>query len=160
MPEGVISVHERTSPFGWLGVLAEAPPSNDELIYASHESGFALLSTRSPELSRLHPGGSGRSRRQLARQQDMGAAASATRVAGRVADRGNGHSEGHHADEEFCRRTDAVRAILHCGRCRAHRASHRRERPEPHPVPEAYWRTCLSNQAIVRSIARFDAASL
>ena len=53
-PEGVLRVFEKTYPFGWLGILAEAPPSNDELIYASHESGFALLSMRSPEVSRLY----------------------------------------------------------------------------------------------------------
>lgn len=53
-PEGVLSLYERTYPFGWLGILAEAPPSNDELIYASHRSGFALLSMRTPEVSRLY----------------------------------------------------------------------------------------------------------
>jgi p-hydroxybenzoate 3-monooxygenase len=41
-------------PFGWLGILAEAPPSSNELIYAYHERGFALLSMRSPHLSRLY----------------------------------------------------------------------------------------------------------
>ncbi|MEF2279627.1 4-hydroxybenzoate 3-monooxygenase [Deinococcus sp. YIM 134068] len=41
-------------PFGWLGVLVEAPPSHHELIYARHERGFALLSTRSPEIQRLY----------------------------------------------------------------------------------------------------------
>ncbi|MDH4326174.1 MAG: 4-hydroxybenzoate 3-monooxygenase, partial [Betaproteobacteria bacterium] len=44
----------RTYPFGWLGVLVEAPPSTDELIYAHHERGFALVSTRSPTLQRLY----------------------------------------------------------------------------------------------------------
>ena len=53
-PEGVLRVFEKTYPFGWLGILAEAPPSNDELIYASHESGFALLSMRAPDVSRLY----------------------------------------------------------------------------------------------------------
>ena len=53
-PEGVLRGFEKTYPFGWLGILAEAPPSNDELIYASHESGFALLSLRAPEVSRLY----------------------------------------------------------------------------------------------------------
>ena len=41
-------------PFGWLGVLVKAPPSYHELIYANHERGFALLSTRSPEIQRLY----------------------------------------------------------------------------------------------------------
>ena len=44
----------RTYPFGWLGVLVQAPPSTDELIYAHHERGFALVSTRSPEIQRLY----------------------------------------------------------------------------------------------------------
>src|SRR5207342_1276208 len=44
----------REYPFGWLGILAAVAPSNDELVYAHHERGFALLSLRSPELSRLY----------------------------------------------------------------------------------------------------------
>ncbi len=41
-------------PFGWLGILANVPPSTDELIYAYHERGFALHSLRSEEVSRLY----------------------------------------------------------------------------------------------------------
>lgn len=41
-------------PFSWLGILAETPPSSDELIYAFHREGFALLSYRSPQVSRLY----------------------------------------------------------------------------------------------------------
>lgn len=41
-------------PFSWLGILAETPPSSDELIYAFHDEGFALLSYRSPKISRLY----------------------------------------------------------------------------------------------------------
>jgi p-hydroxybenzoate 3-monooxygenase len=44
----------RTYPFGWFGILVEAPPSTAELIYAHHERGFALVSTRSPEIQRLY----------------------------------------------------------------------------------------------------------
>ena len=54
IPEGALTVFERVYPFGWLGILAEAPPSSDELIYAYHERGFALLSMRSPTISRLY----------------------------------------------------------------------------------------------------------
>jgi p-hydroxybenzoate 3-monooxygenase len=54
IPESALTVYERMYPFGWLGILAEAPPSSDELIYAYHERGFALLSMRSPEVSRLY----------------------------------------------------------------------------------------------------------
>jgi p-hydroxybenzoate 3-monooxygenase len=54
VPAGVLSEYARDYPFGWLGILAAVPPSNDELIYAHTERGFALLSLRSPELSRLY----------------------------------------------------------------------------------------------------------
>jgi p-hydroxybenzoate 3-monooxygenase len=54
IPEGVLTIYERTYPFGWLGILAEAPPASHELIYAYHERGFALLSMRTPHLSRLY----------------------------------------------------------------------------------------------------------
>ena len=54
IPEGVLEVYEKNYPFGWLGILAEAPPSSEELIYANHERGFALLSMRSPTISRLY----------------------------------------------------------------------------------------------------------
>ncbi|HZR65500.1 MAG TPA: 4-hydroxybenzoate 3-monooxygenase [Terriglobales bacterium] len=54
IPDGVLTVYDRTYPFGWLGILAEAPPSSHELIYAYHDRGFALLSMRTPQLSRLY----------------------------------------------------------------------------------------------------------
>ncbi|MEA2310635.1 MAG: p-hydroxybenzoate 3-monooxygenase [Solirubrobacteraceae bacterium] len=49
-----LTEHHYEYPFAWLGVLAEAPPSTDELIYAWHERGFALHSMRSPRISRLY----------------------------------------------------------------------------------------------------------
>jgi p-hydroxybenzoate 3-monooxygenase len=54
IPAGILSEFSREYPFGWLGILAEVAPSNDELVYAHHERGFALLSLRSPDLSRLY----------------------------------------------------------------------------------------------------------
>lgn len=54
IPGGVLEIFERVYPFAWLGILAEAKPACDELIYASHKRGFALLSMRSPELVRLY----------------------------------------------------------------------------------------------------------
>ena len=54
LPQGAITAHERTYPFAWLGILAEAAPSRDELVYASHDRGFALFSMRSPTLTRLY----------------------------------------------------------------------------------------------------------
>jgi p-hydroxybenzoate 3-monooxygenase len=49
-----LTVFEREYPFGWLGILADAAPSSHELVYANHDRGFALLSMRSPTVSRLY----------------------------------------------------------------------------------------------------------
>jgi p-hydroxybenzoate 3-monooxygenase len=54
IPAGVLTEYERVYPFGWLGILAEAPPSSEELIYTYHDRGFALLSMRSEKISRLY----------------------------------------------------------------------------------------------------------
>jgi p-hydroxybenzoate 3-monooxygenase len=54
IPDGVLRTFSRDYRFGWLGILAAVAPSNDELVYAHHERGFALLSLRSPEVSRLY----------------------------------------------------------------------------------------------------------
>jgi p-hydroxybenzoate 3-monooxygenase len=55
IPEGSIRTDFfRQYPFAWFGVLAEAPPSSDELIYAHSDRGFALISTRSPSVQRLY----------------------------------------------------------------------------------------------------------
>jgi len=54
IPDGVLTIYERTYPFGWLGILAEAAPSSDELVYTHHERGFALFSMRSPTVTRLY----------------------------------------------------------------------------------------------------------
>ncbi len=54
IPSGVLAERELVYPFSWLGILAQAPPSTDELIYAWHDNGFALHSMRSPEVSRLY----------------------------------------------------------------------------------------------------------
>ena len=49
-----LTVYERLFPFAWLGILAAAPPSSQELIYCYHERGFSLHSMRSPEVTRLY----------------------------------------------------------------------------------------------------------
>ncbi len=54
VPADLLQVYERIYPFAWLGILAEARPASEELIYAQHERGFALLSMRSPRISRLY----------------------------------------------------------------------------------------------------------
>jgi p-hydroxybenzoate 3-monooxygenase len=54
IPPAALQVYERDYPYAWLGILAEAPPSSEELIYAYHERGFALHSMRSPRITRLY----------------------------------------------------------------------------------------------------------
>ncbi|HKW16530.1 MAG TPA: 4-hydroxybenzoate 3-monooxygenase [Terriglobales bacterium] len=54
IPEGVLNVFERSYPFGWLGILAATPPASKEIVYTYHDRGFALLSMRTPQLSRLY----------------------------------------------------------------------------------------------------------
>jgi p-hydroxybenzoate 3-monooxygenase len=54
IPAEARTEYERTYPFGWFGILVEAPRSTEELIYTLHERGFALVSTRSPEIQRLY----------------------------------------------------------------------------------------------------------
>jgi p-hydroxybenzoate 3-monooxygenase len=64
IPAGVLTTFERDYPFGWLGILAQVPPSMDELVYVHHERGFALLSLRGPERSRYYL--------QVAADEDLG----------------------------------------------------------------------------------------
>jgi p-hydroxybenzoate 3-monooxygenase len=55
IPEGAVREdYFRVYPAAWFGILAKAPPSSDELIYAHHERGFALVSTRSPDVQRMY----------------------------------------------------------------------------------------------------------
>ncbi|HWK41457.1 MAG TPA: 4-hydroxybenzoate 3-monooxygenase [Croceibacterium sp.] len=54
IPASVGTEYHREYPFGWLGILADVPPCNHELIYANHERGFALASMRSHSRSRYY----------------------------------------------------------------------------------------------------------
>jgi p-hydroxybenzoate 3-monooxygenase len=54
IPASALTVVERGYPYSWLGILADVPPSTDELIYAHHQRGFALHSLRGPTVSRLY----------------------------------------------------------------------------------------------------------
>jgi p-hydroxybenzoate 3-monooxygenase len=54
IPVSVRREFERAYPFGWLGVMADVPPCHPEVVYASHERGFALASMRSPTRSRYY----------------------------------------------------------------------------------------------------------
>ncbi|BEI80368.1 hypothetical protein CcaverHIS002_0108970 [Cutaneotrichosporon cavernicola] len=52
IPKELVREYEKNYPFAWLGIMADVPPSNEELIYARHDRGFTLLSMRSPTVSR------------------------------------------------------------------------------------------------------------
>ena len=54
VPAGVLTTFERSYPFAWLGILAEAAPSQGELVYMNHDRGFALFSMRSHAVTRLY----------------------------------------------------------------------------------------------------------
>jgi p-hydroxybenzoate 3-monooxygenase len=54
LPASVLRTFERVYPFGWLGILADVPPCDPELIYSNHERGFALASMRSATRSRYY----------------------------------------------------------------------------------------------------------
>jgi p-hydroxybenzoate 3-monooxygenase len=54
VPAGVLTRYEHLHPYAWLGILAQAPASSDELIYARHERGFALHSMRTPKIIRMY----------------------------------------------------------------------------------------------------------
>ena len=56
VPASEMRRYERTYPFSWLGILAQAEPATQELIYCRHQNGFALYSLRSPTVSRLYLG--------------------------------------------------------------------------------------------------------
>jgi p-hydroxybenzoate 3-monooxygenase len=54
IPETALSIYERDYPFGWIGILTESPPVSPELIYVNHPRGFALVTMRTPQVSRLY----------------------------------------------------------------------------------------------------------
>ena len=54
IPADVLQTFERVYPYAWLGILADAAPTCDELVYAHHERGFALFSMRSADVTRLY----------------------------------------------------------------------------------------------------------
>jgi p-hydroxybenzoate 3-monooxygenase len=54
IPESAVTLYEKEYPFAWLGILARAPVTTEELIYARHARGFALYSMRTPEIGRLY----------------------------------------------------------------------------------------------------------
>jgi p-hydroxybenzoate 3-monooxygenase len=118
IPDGVLTEFERIYPFAWLGILVQAPPSSKELIYAYHERGFALLSMRSPEISRLYI--------QCAPEEEVGAWPDE-----KIWQELHKPSKKHHRDAKFCGGTDAVRQAVPRGRLGTHRAADWRQRAKP-----------------------------
>ena len=132
--EKSLTMYERTYPFAWLGILAQAPPSSEELIYANHELGFALLSMRSPEISRLYI--------QCDPDEDIANWPDA-RIWEQLhlsfrharwrmeAHRRAGDPEEHRRNAQFRGGSDAIRPAVSGGRRGAHRPAHGREGVEP-----------------------------
>jgi len=54
LQDGAVQAYEKIYPFAWLGILAEAAPASEELIYSAHKRGFALMSMRSRTITRLY----------------------------------------------------------------------------------------------------------
>src|SRR6185436_17103949 len=54
IPASALREYDKTYPFAWLGILAAAAPASEELVYTRHERGFALMSMRSPQITRLY----------------------------------------------------------------------------------------------------------
>jgi p-hydroxybenzoate 3-monooxygenase len=105
VPATALTAYDREYPFGWVGILSESPPPEDELIYAYHERGFALYTMRSPSLARLY----------------LQCAPDAQTLRRRDA------AEGHHRHAQLCRRAHAIRAAFSRRRFRPHPAADRRE---------------------------------
>ena len=132
VPGDAIKTFERQYPFGWLGVLAEVPPADRELVYANHVGGFALCSMRSTHRSRYYI--------QCPlddRIEDVERPALLGRIA--PASAGGRRRSRHHgavirkvdrAAALLRRRADAVRAPVPGRRRRAHRAADRRQGPQ------------------------------
>ena len=113
IPDGVLRTFEREYAFGWLGILAQVAPSTDELVYAHHERGFALLSLRSPELSRYYV--------QVRHDEDVAEWPDdriweelrlRTALDGWTLERGADPREGRHGHAQLRRGADAVREAV------------------------------------------------
>ncbi len=54
IPASVLKVYDRIYPFGWLGILADAPPASPDITWGCHDNGFAMMSLRTPTVTRLY----------------------------------------------------------------------------------------------------------
>ena len=131
IPAGALTVYDREYPFGWVGILSESPPPDDELIYAYHERGFALYTMRSPVLARLYfqcaPDEEIENWPDARIWQELHMRASAARGRWPRAPA----AEGHHRHAQLRGRADAVRPAVSRRRFRPYPAADRRQGHEP-----------------------------
>ena len=131
-----LSVYERSYPFAWLGILADAAPSTDELIYSRHEDGFALYSMRSHTVSRLYlqvpPGEPLENWPDDRIWTELQPAIPGPRQR-LVRVRGPDHRQVGHSDAQLRRRAHAARSAVPGRRRRAHRPADRRQGSQPGP---------------------------
>ena len=132
IPEGTVRKdYFRVYPGGWFGILAKAPPSSDELIYAHHERGFALVSTRSPSVQRLYFQCDPTDRSTTGRTTGSGPSCMRGVVGRRLPAQGRRDlPEGHHPAAQLRLRADAARPAVPRRRRRALGAADRRQGPE------------------------------
>ena len=127
IPAGALREFSREYPYGWLGILAAVEPSIEELVYAHHARGFALLASVADALSLLRAGRARRGRCELARRADLGGTAGTHGTRWLDASRWPDPREGCHRDAELRRRADAARPAVPRRRRVAHRAADRRQ---------------------------------
>ena len=155
VPASALRMYEREYPFGWLGLLSDTPPVSDELIYVSHERGFALCSMRSHTRSRYYLQCSLSERvEQWPDELFWDGAQTAPRPPRRRRSRHRSvDREEHRAAAELRRRADALRPPLPRRRRGAHRAADRREGPESRGERRALS-VRRSRRALSRTAAR------
>ena len=113
IPDRLRTVWEREYPYAWLGILAEAPPATDELIYAHHRDGFALHSMRNQQVSKLYLQVDPDARTEDWPEARIWAGAAGAVRAARLGGEG-GPRAGHrdHPDAQLRQRADAVRTAV------------------------------------------------
>ena len=163
IPALVLTVYDREYPFGWVGILSESPPPDDELIYAYHPRGFALYTMRSPTLARLYfqcaPDDDIENWPDQMIWQELHARIGGTKPLAE----GHDPAERHHRHAQLRGRADAIRPAVSGGRLRSYPAADRCEGDEPrsrrcdgavarahefyrsgrHDLLERYSQTCL-----------------
>ncbi|MDR6353766.1 4-hydroxybenzoate 3-monooxygenase [Pseudomonas psychrotolerans] len=133
IPAGVLTEYERVYPFGWLGLLSDTPPASEELIYASHERGFALCSMRSATRSRYYlqvdAGDAVENWSDERFWEELKARLPKETAAQLVT--GPSLEKSHRTATQLCRGAHAVRPAVPGRRCGPHRTADRRQGSQP-----------------------------